>query len=52
MIECEQLLSNFTYILLPVNFTAEARVLLGGLVTLSDSPLDSHSAIFSVLPIF
>ena len=47
-----QLPLNFTYIILTVNFTFGARVLSGDLITLVDNPLDSHSAILPVLPIY
>ena len=47
-----QLPLKFTYILLTIDFTAGARVLLRGLMTSLLKPLDFHSAILSVLPIF
>ena len=48
----KQLPLNFKYILLPVYFSAGASVLSGGVITSSGNPLDFHSYILSVLPIF
>ena len=53
MIKCgfmllKQLPLNFAHILLPVNSIPGVRVLLGGVITSLDNPLDFHSIINSL----